>query len=118
MSISADVFESFLGAIYLDQGIDKVREFLEENIYHFIDENIIFFYDYKSHIKEYADHHELDIDYKIQEESGAPHDKTFTIGIYISETMYGVGVGKNKKDAEQEAACEAIKKLGIDLHGL
>ena len=114
VSISADIFESFLGAIFLDQGFKFAKRHISKIIFKYIDEKKIFFYDYKSHIKEYADHNELDIDYKIQEESGAPHDKTFTIGIYINETMYGVGVGKNKKDAEQEAACEAIKKLGID----
>lgn len=113
LSISADVFESFLGAIYLDQGIDKVREFLEENIYHFIDEEVIFFHDYKSQIKEYGDAEDIDIHYELIEEYGAPHDKTFIMAIIIDGINYGQGIGKSKKDAEQQAAEKAIKRLNI-----
>lgn len=113
LSISADVFESFLGAIYLDQGINKALEFLEENIYPFIDEEVIFFYDYKSQIKEYGDAEDIDIHYELVEEYGAPHDKTFIMAIIIDGINYGQGIGKSKKDAEQEAAKKAIKKLNL-----
>ena len=113
LSISADVFESFLGAIYLDQGIDKAREFLRENIYPFIDKNIIFFYDFKSQIKEYGDAEDIDIHYELVEEYGAPHDKTFIMAIIIDGINYDQGIGKSKKDAEQQAAEKAIKKLNI-----
>ena len=113
LSISADVFESFLGAIYLDQGIDKAREFLRENIYPFIDDEIVFFYDFKSQIKEYGDAEAIDIHYELIEEYGAPHDKTFIMSIVIGGVEFGQGIGKSKKDAEQEAAEKAIKKLNI-----
>ncbi|MDO5850523.1 MAG: ribonuclease III [Methanobacteriaceae archaeon] len=113
LSISADVFESFLGAIYIDQGIDKAREFLKNNIFPYIDSKVIFFYDYKSQIKEYGDAKDIDIHYELVSEYGAPHDKTFIMSIIIDGINYGTGVGKSKKDAEQIAARKAIEDLGL-----
>ena len=55
MSVTADVFESFLGAIFLDKGIEFAKEYISEVIFKYIDEEKIFFADYKSAIKEYAD---------------------------------------------------------------
>ncbi|WP_413828979.1 ribonuclease III [Methanobrevibacter sp. UBA412] len=114
LSITADVFESFLGAIYLDQGFDTVKKFLIETIYPYIKQKLIFFYDYKSSIKEYGDANEVKVDYELLEEKGLPHNKTFKMCILIDGEQYGTGVGKNKKDAEQLAAKEAISKLNIE----
>ncbi|MGL4669831.1 MAG: ribonuclease III [Methanobacteriaceae archaeon] len=112
-SIQADIFESFLGAIYLDQGIDKVREFLSKYIAQFVDKEFIFFNDYKSKIKEYCDAKELSLQYKLYKEYGDPHDKTFIMDILINNKEFGQSKGKSKKEAEQAAAFVAIKKLGI-----
>lgn len=114
ISITADVFESFLGAIYLDQGIDKAKEFLEQTVFPYIEAKTIFFYDYKSTIKEYGDAEDVEVSYELLEEHGAPHDKTFVMRILINGVDYGHGVGKSKKEAEQLAACKAIDKLNID----
>ncbi|WP_040681909.1 ribonuclease III [Methanobrevibacter boviskoreani] len=114
LSISADIFESFLGAIYIDQGIDKAREYLENNIYHYIDENKIFFYDYKSIIKEYGDSEEVEVNYETVKEYGVPHDKTFIIRILVDGKPCGQGKGKNKKEAEQLAAQQAIERLNLN----
>jgi len=116
LSITADVFESFLGAIYLDQGIDKAREHLSKIIFPYIKAKTIFFYDYKSTIKEYGDAKGLDIQYDIIEEFGAPHDKTFIMKILIDGEDYGHGIGKSKKEAEQAAAQKAIEVLNIDIY--
>ncbi|MBZ9570216.1 ribonuclease III [Methanobrevibacter sp. TMH8] len=112
-SISADVFESLLGAIYLDQGLETTRDFLSKTVFPAIDEEIIFFNDFKSKIKEYGDANELLVEYNLIEEYGAPHDKTFIMGIFIDGTEVGRGVGKSKKEAEQIAAEKAIEKLDI-----
>ena len=114
ISITADVFESFLGAIYLDQGIEKAKEFLKLTVFPYIESKTIFFYDYKSTIKEYGDAEDIEVTYELLEEHGAPHDKTFVMRILIDGEDYGHGVGKSKKEAEQLAACKAIDKLKID----
>lgn len=113
MSIKADIVESFLGAMFLDQGWDFVKNFVAENIFKFIDKKVVFFADYKSTMKEYGDANEMDVSYEILEEYGVPHDKTFIIAIMVDGKEMGVGKGRNKKEAEQAAAKIAIEKLNI-----
>ncbi|KZX17589.1 ribonuclease III [Methanobrevibacter filiformis] len=111
---NADIVESFLGALFLDQGIEKVNEFLSKYIFKFIDDKIIFFNDYKSKVKEYGDANDSLIEYELVDESGCQHDKTFIMKIFVDSVEMGIGVGKSKKEAEQQAAKLAIGKLGID----
>lgn len=115
LSITADIFESFLGAIFLDQGMEFAKDYISKVIFKYIDENKIFFADYKSAMKEYGDAKELDISYEVLKEYGVPHDKTFIISILIDGVEMGVGKGKNKKEAEQAAAKVAIEKLNIKV---
>lgn len=115
ISITADIFESFLGAIYLDQGIDKARDFLAMTVFPYIESKTIFFHDYKSTIKEYGDANDIDVSYELLEEHGAPHEKTFIMRILVDGVDYGHGVGKSKKEAEQLAACKAIDRLNIGI---
>ena len=115
LSITADIFESFLGAIFLDQGFLSAKRFVAKSVFEYIDEEKIFFADYKSTIKEYGDANDLIIEYKVLEEYGVPHNKTFIIAIYIDGDELGIGKGKNKKEAEQSAAKIAIEKLNIKV---
>jgi ribonuclease-3 len=112
-SISADIFESLLGAIYLDQGLDTARDFLSNIVFPAIDNEITFFYDFKSKIKEYGDANELSVEYILINEQGVPHDKTFIMAILVDGKEVGRGIGKSKKEAEQIAAQKAIKELRI-----
>lgn len=116
LSITADVFESFLGAIFLDQGIEFAKDYISKIIFPYIDAKKVFFFDYKSVIKEYGDAQEVDIEYKIIDECGVPHNKTFIISILIDGKEMGVGKGKNKKEAEQAASKQAMKKLKIQKY--
>ena len=93
--------------------MEFAKEYISNIIFKYIDEGRIFFYDYKSVIKEYGDAEELSIDYVVLEESGVPHDKTFIISILINGIEMGIGEGKSKKDAEQQAAEKALKKLNL-----
>lgn len=113
LSITADIFESFLGAIFLDQGMDFAKNYISKIIFKYIDEERVFFADYKSAMKEYGDAEELEISYNVLKEYGVPHDKTFIIAILIDGEEMGIGRGKNKKEAEQAAAKVAIEKLGV-----
>ncbi|WP_295611813.1 ribonuclease III [uncultured Methanobrevibacter sp.] len=115
LSITADVFESFLGAIFLDQGIEFAREFLAKHIFKHIDEERIFFRDYKSAVKEYGDAEEVEVTYNLIDESGYPHEKTFIISVSINGEEMGIGKGRSKKDAEQAAAKIALEKLKISV---
>ena len=113
LSITSDIFESFLGALFLDQGLAFTKRFIAKIIFRHIDDEMVFFNDYKSKIKEYCDSREIKITYKLLEEHGVPHDKTFVMSIYLDNEEMGIGKGKNKKESEQEAAKEAMKKLHL-----
>jgi ribonuclease-3 len=115
LSITADIFESFLGAIFLDQGIEFAKDYISKYVFPHIDDKKVFFTDYKSAIKEYGDAEELEISYEIENEFGVPHDKTFFISIFINGEKMGTGKGKNKKEAEQAAAKIAMEKLNIGV---
>ena len=114
--MTADLFESFLGAIFLDQGIGFAEEFVKRWIFKYIDQERVFFEDYKSRMKEYGDAEEKSIEYVILKEYGVPHDKTFIMACLVDGQEMGVGRGKNKKEAEQAAAKGAMRKLRIGRH--
>lgn len=113
--IKANAFEAVIGAIYLDQGYDMAKEFIAANILVTL-KGILktgSWRDAKSHLQEVAQ----SIDnatpfYKVKEEEGPDHDKTFTIGVYVNEKLKGKGVGSSKQEAQQEAAQEALKSYG------
>jgi ribonuclease-3 len=110
-SVISDVFESFIGALYLDQGLDVVKEFLNKTVIYHIENGDIFFYDYKSELKLLCDQECYDLSYELIHEEGEPHEKTFTMAVLINGKEYGTGVGGNKKEAEQNAAKIALEKL-------
>ncbi len=110
-SVISDVFESFTGALYLDLGLDTVKEFLYKTVIPHIENDDIFFYDYKSELKILCDQKGDNIVYEIINEEGPPHKKTFTIAAKINAKTYGMGVGGSKKEAEQNASKFALNKL-------
>ena len=107
-SIISDVFESFIGALYLDLGLDKVKEFLYKTVIPHIDNGDIFFYDYKSELKQLCDSDGRKVIYELLDEVGEPHAKTFTMTVLINGEKNGTGVGGSKKEAEQNAAKVAL----------
>lgn len=110
-AIVADIFESFMGAMYLDLGFDVVKEFLYKHVIPLIEnKNIEFFDDYKSVLQELVQTDKKSLEYVIVKEDGPAHDKTFTIEVRIDDIVYGVGTAHSKKEAEQLAACDALKK--------
>ena len=113
-TILSDAFEALIGAIYLDTGLNEATEFIErvliepnskEGVY-LIDEN------FKSQLLEYAQANRLDNpSYMVVSEAGPQHNRTFTIKVMIGDIEYGIGKGKNKKSAEQNAAHSALVKI-------
>lgn len=110
-TIIADIFESFIGALFLDKGFEETRKFIYKHIIPLIENKEIgFFNDYKSILQEYVQTDKRSLEYHIVNENGPAHDKTFTVNVKIDDIIYGVGVAHSKKEAEQEAAKDALKK--------
>lgn len=111
-AIVADIFEAFLGAIYVDLGYATARKVALNIIVPFIeDPNVTFFSDYKSALQEYVQTYQKSLSYNLVKEEGPAHEKTFTVEVIIDDIIYGIGVGTSKKEAEQESARSALKKL-------
>lgn len=113
-SLLADSYEAFLGALYLDQGIDVVRQFIHDSLLPKVTELIKkdAFKDPKSMLQEYIQSKKQNSPlYKVLQEEGPPHAKTFTVGVYGGEKLLGQGQGKSKQEAEVSAAMEALEKL-------
>lgn len=108
-----DAFEAFLGAVYLESGLDKVREILEVVVFPHIGKDIIKpFVDYKSHLQECIQSESRSIlQYRLDNVEGPPHDRTFTMSVLLDGIKLGQGTGKSKKDAEQQAAASALEKM-------
>ena len=111
--ILADCFEAVIGAIYLDQGYEAAREFIEKHILVKI-ETILeeeSWRDPKSYVQELAQKIDGQTPvYRTLKEEGPDHDKKFTVGIYVGDTLKGTGVGHSKQEAQTEAAREGVKK--------
>lgn len=110
----ANAFESLVGAIYLDAGLGKVRDFLLDFLRAEIDKvsREGYIKDYKSALQEFVQKKKwLLPQYKVLKELGPRHEKLFVIGVKIKGKIMGEGRGMNKKEAEQKAAEEALKAL-------
>ncbi len=113
-AIVADIFEALVGAIYLDLGYATARRTVLNVIVPYIENpNITFFSDYKSSLQEYVQTEQKSVHYELIEESGPAHDRTFKVVAMIDDMVYGTGIGSSKKEAEQEAAKESLKKLAV-----
>ncbi len=110
-AIVADIFESFIGALFLDQGIECAKKFIYDTVIPCIQNNEFdFFSDYKSKLQELVQTDQRSVNYHIIKEEGPAHNKTFTAVVEIDDIVYGTGVAHSKKEAEQEAAKNALEK--------
>ncbi|OAT73400.1 ribonuclease III [Parageobacillus thermoglucosidasius] len=112
-ALLADVFEAFIGALYLDQGMDAVMQFLGQTIFPKIDEGAFsHVMDFKSQLQELVQRDGIGVlEYSILEEKGPAHNKEFVSRVSLNGQELGIGVGKSKKEAEQHAAQMALQKL-------
>ena len=109
-TIIADVFESVLGAIYLDCGFDAAKKYIDEIVLPYIENDTHFLGDYKSTLQEMVQTDKQSLEYQLLSEEGPAHDRTFKVQVVIDGIIYGTGIGKSKKEAEQNAAHDAIEK--------
>ncbi|MFW6319390.1 MAG: ribonuclease III [Bacillota bacterium] len=111
-ALLADAFEAFVGAVFLDKGIDEVYKIADKVIFPLIEEDRTDdFTDFKSHLQELVQSDKRSLEYKIVSETGPSHHKTFIIRVYMDDIIMGEGKGHSKKEAEQNAAELALKKL-------
>ncbi len=109
-TIIADVFEAVVGAIYLDQGFDTVKKYIDEIIIPYIDKKIDFNIDYKTRLQELVQTDKKSVTYEVINEYEKNHKKTFEVVVKVDEIIYGRGKGYSKKEAEQKAALDAYNK--------
>lgn len=110
--ILADIFEALMGAIYLDLGFSTAKRVIDSIVIPYVeDPNILFFSDYKSALQEYVQTKQKSLEYEVVLEQGPAHNKLFTTVVKIDGIIYGKGSAGSKKEAEQEAARDALKML-------
>ncbi len=110
-SITSDVMEAIIGAIFLDSGLENAKK----HIYRFILSDLehkILFLDSKTILQEEIQKKkDAKLRYELIEETGPEHDKQFHVEAYLNDVLIGAGVGRTKKAAEQQAAYEALLKM-------
>jgi len=114
-SILADAFEALVGAIYLDQGKEKAKKFLEKFLFPTIEEILKNknFKDPKTLFQEKAQAMlNLTPTYQILKEWGPDHNKTFEAGVFLKGKLIAKGIGSSKQEAETNAAKKALQKTG------
>ncbi|MCB9809014.1 ribonuclease III [Candidatus Nomurabacteria bacterium] len=113
--ILANSFESFIGAVYLDQGYDRAKKFIGDQLFAKIDDIVHegSWKDAKSWLQEKAQE-KLSITptYVVVNEVGPDHDKLFTIGVVFHDDIVAEGTGHSKQEAQQKAAKAALMKMG------
>ena len=109
-TIIADVFEAVIGAIYLDQGFDIAKNYIDTIIIPYIKKHIDFNADYKTRLQELVQTGRKSLEYEVVKETGESHKKTFEVVVKIDDIIYGRGKGSSKKEAEQMAALDAYNK--------
>ena len=110
-SVTSDAMEALIGAIYLDGGFANAKEFIERFILKDL-ENKKLFYDSKTILQEIVQSNFKEpVSYELLGEKGPDHNKAFEVAVQIGDDRYGVGSGRTKKAAEQEAAYQSILAL-------
>ncbi|MCU7556647.1 ribonuclease III [Macrococcus capreoli] len=112
-SLIADVFEAFVGALYLDLGYDATLQFFNTFIFPNITEDLMEgILDHKTYLQEYIHKHKnVQVTYDLVSEEGPAHFKTFTSEVCIGQEKLGRGTGRTKKESEQRAAQAALALL-------
>ncbi len=109
-TIIADVFESVMAVVYLENGLNTVKKLFNDLIVPYIERKEDFLMDYKSLLQESVQTVKKSVKYELIDESGPAHNKKFKVEVIIDNLVYGIGEGCSKKEAEQNAAKEAYKK--------
>jgi ribonuclease III len=113
-SVLSDTLEAVFGAVFIDGGFDAARrcviKLLPANLGEVVDNEVSV--NYKSLLQEYIQAlHKVPPRYRVHSTTGPDHDKQFLVEVVVKGNILGQGAGKTKKNAEQEAAREAYRRL-------
>ena len=109
-SICADAFEALIAAIYIDGGYNAAKAF----VLPFVEHELTNLDDYKTQLQEVIQQNPGEkLRYFTVKETGPDHDKNFEVEVHLNSNVIGKGTGHSKKEAEQEAAKEALALMGI-----
>ncbi|MBR1816374.1 MAG: ribonuclease III [Lachnospiraceae bacterium] len=111
-SILCDMFESLIGAMYIDGGIKAVQGFIRKYLLTDIEHKKLY-YDSKTKLQEVSQKEDKTLKYNLLSEDGPEHDKTFYVNVSLGDEIIAEGKGHSKKTAEQTAAFNALKNLGV-----
>jgi len=108
----AGTFEAVIGAIFIDGGYKKVYSIISRLLKNCLNGKEEIFKDYKTKLQEVAQRKYKKVPkYRVMLEEGPPHDKSFHIEVKLGRATFGKGIGKSKKQAEQEAAKEGLDSI-------
>ncbi|MEP9851736.1 ribonuclease III [Staphylococcus aureus] len=112
-SLVSDAFEAFVGALYLDQGLESVWQFAEQIIFPYVeDDELEGVVDFKTQFQEFVHRQNKgDVTYRLINEEGPAHHRLFTSEVILEDTAVAQGKGKTKKESEQKAAESAYKLM-------
>ena len=110
----ANTFESFLGALYLEKGVEACSDFLNQNLFYKVEETIEknTYKDSKTKFQEKIQEIKKSTpSYKILDSWGSEHEKSFKVGAFVNGELFSEGTGSSKQKAEQDAATKGLDKL-------
>lgn len=114
VALQADAFEALIGAVYMDKGLEETYKIFDKVVITVMNsDSEDNFVDYKSYLQELVQSDKRTLEYRIVTEKGPSHNKIFTTRVYMDQILMGEGIGKSKKEAEQNAAEMALKKLAM-----
>jgi ribonuclease-3 len=112
--ILANTFEAVLGALYVEKGLEFCKEFLIKNLFYKIDD-VVANQEYKDAKSKFQERSQekfgITPEYKVIESWGPDHEKTFKVGAFLGNKQWGLGEGRSKQKAEQQAAENALEAL-------
>jgi len=112
--INGNAFEAFVGAIYVDRGYEKCKQFLLSRVFgRVVDIKKIIYSDanFKSSLIEFSQKHKIGIEFRLVEERNDADGQFFASEVYVCDKLFGTGAGFSKRESQQRAAKEALERL-------
>ena len=114
-NVLAALLEAALAALFLEHGFERIEQPIVNAFAERIEYALTSHVDYKTELQEALARRGQSVSYAVLEVEGPPHDRRFSCAAVIDGEQFGIGTGESKKEAEQEAAKEALARLGVEV---